>query len=61
MKNVFIGSWLLITVLTGCAHRGAVRADCDGPLRPINESHPEDPVIVMPAPAEATPDTGKQP
>jgi hypothetical protein len=30
-------SALLITLaVAGCAHRGAVRVQCDGPLRPIN-------------------------
>ena len=30
-------SFLILTViLAGCAHRGAMRVDCDGPLRPIN-------------------------
>jgi hypothetical protein len=39
--------------LTACAHHGAVRVDCDGPLRPVNtptEAH-DPPVSVAPAKA----------
>jgi len=50
-------SWALFLILTvfvaGCAHRGAVRVECDGPLRPINRPVPvpstEAPVSVAPA------------
>jgi hypothetical protein len=43
-----VASMILVITLAACAHRGAVRVDCDGPLRPVNspiESH-EPPVSV---------------
>jgi hypothetical protein len=47
--------WMLSQI--GCAHHGAVRASCDGLLRPVNapiESH-EPPVSVRPQdPAQPT-------
>jgi hypothetical protein len=32
--------WIIagFALLTGCAHSKAVRVDCDGPLRPINQT-----------------------
>lgn len=45
--------WCLMSVclvLSACAHRGATRMECDGPLRPINPPMPEhDPVSIAPA------------
>jgi hypothetical protein len=39
-----------------CAHKGAVKVDCDGPLRPINQptSSPQSPVSVEPPKHEST-------
>ena len=49
-------------VLSACAHRGAVRVECDGPLRPINASSIKpDPVSVAPVPAAPGPNHEKQP
>jgi hypothetical protein len=31
---------LCLVSLSACAHRGAVRVDCNGPLRPINRAAP---------------------
>ena len=36
MSNALIRFWVVSLVLAGCAHRGAVRVECDGPLSPIN-------------------------
>jgi hypothetical protein len=51
MLNTIVRSFLLVTLLAGCAHRGAVRVACDGPLRPINRQAPlkDAPVSVVPA------------
>jgi hypothetical protein len=51
MVNTVIRCSVLITLLAGCAHRGAVRVECDGPLRPINRPAPlkDAPVTVAPA------------
>jgi hypothetical protein len=51
MLNTIVRSFLLMTLLAGCAHRGAVRVECDGPLRPINRPAPlkDAPVAVAPA------------
>ena len=54
-------SFLILTViLAGCAHRGAMRVDCDGPLRPINRPSTlkEAPVTVVPTPE--TPASGEK-
>jgi hypothetical protein len=48
-------SFLILTViLPGCAHRGAKRVDCEGPLRPINRpaNLKDAPVTVVPASPE---------
>lgn len=37
---------VLVTGLTACAHHGAVRAACDGVLRPINPPAQGAPVTV---------------
>ena len=36
MLKPWVGLLILTVTLAGCAHRGAMRVDCDGPLRPIN-------------------------
>jgi hypothetical protein len=38
MRNLFVGFFVVTMALAGCAHRGAVRVECQGPLRPINPS-----------------------
>jgi hypothetical protein len=46
MKAIVLG--VVLIGVTGCAHHGAVRVQCDGVLRPVNapiESH-EPPVSV---------------
>ena len=50
--------WIVLAaLLTACAHRGAVRVECEGPLRPINRpaSPGEAPVSVTPAAPAADP------
>jgi hypothetical protein len=51
MLNTVIRCSVLITLLAGCAHHGAVRVECDGPLRPINRLAllKDAPVTVVPA------------
>ena len=51
MLNTLVRCSLLISLLAGCAHRGAVRVECEGPLRPINRPAPlkDAPVTVVPA------------
>jgi hypothetical protein len=51
---------ILTVILAGCAHRGAMRVDCDGPLRPINRPSTlkEAPVTVAPTPE--TPASGEK-
>jgi hypothetical protein len=51
MLNTIVRSFILMTLLAGCAHRGAVRVECDGPLRPINRPAllKDGPVSVVPA------------
>ena len=51
MLNTIVRSLFLLTLLAGCAHRGAVRVECDGPLRPINRPAllKDGPVSVVPA------------
>ncbi len=57
MLKFSIHSWMVAIVLAGCAHRGAARVECEGPLRPINASATlrDAPVTVVPA----SPDTPK--
>lgn len=38
-----------LAVAAGCAHKGAVRVQCDGVLRPINSPQMSFPVSVVPA------------
>jgi hypothetical protein len=63
MLRPFIQIVVLASLLTACAHRGAVRVDCEGPLRPINRpSEAQPPVTVAPASdAPTTADREKQP
>jgi len=55
MLNTVVRCLVLMTVLAGCAHRGALRVECDGALRPINpkEHLVESPVSVLPASPDA--------
>jgi hypothetical protein len=57
MSNPFIRFLMVGILLAGCAHRGAVRVECGGPLSPINLSvHPKEaPVTITPG---AVPDGG---
>jgi hypothetical protein len=54
---------MVALLLAGCAHRGAVRVDCEGPLRPINRpaSLKDAPVTVAPGSPEATKKAGTAP
>ena len=38
MLKPWVSFLILTVILAGCAHRGAMRVDCDGPLRPINRA-----------------------
>jgi hypothetical protein len=38
-----------LVLLSACAHRGAVKVDCEGPLRAINRTEPVPPVTVEPS------------
>ena len=57
MLKFSIHFWMVAILLAGCAHRGAVRVECEGPLRPINTpaALKDAPVMVVPA----SPDTPK--
>ena len=59
MLNTVIRFSVLLVLIAGCAHRGAVRVDCDGPLHPINRAaqSKDAPVSVAPA-SPATPTGG---
>jgi hypothetical protein len=61
MLNTIVRSFLLTSLLAGCAHRGAVRVECDGGLRPINQPAPlkDAPVTVGPVSPEL-PRTGER-
>jgi hypothetical protein len=50
MSKTMLRSLLVTLFLAACAHRGAVRVDCEGPLRPINTPAPlkDAPVTVAP-------------
>ncbi len=50
MSNTLLRSLLVTIFLAACAHRGAVRVDCEGTLRPINRPAPlkDAPVTVVP-------------
>jgi hypothetical protein len=62
MSNPFIRFSMLGILLAGCAHRGAVRVECGGPLTPINPPvHPkEGPASLVPTSPGAAADGGKQ-
>lgn len=51
MLKAFARFLFVSALLSACAHRGAVRVDCEGPMRPINPpAQPsEAPVSVAPA------------
>jgi len=52
MLKVWIAVVLTVFMaLEACAHHGAKRVVCDGPLRPINIPDGPAPVFVEPAPA----------
>jgi hypothetical protein len=56
MPNTY--RFLMVTILlTGCAHRGATRVECEGPLRPINRPAPlkDAPVTLEPASPDTPP------
>jgi hypothetical protein len=63
MPKVSIRFWILAILLAGCAHRGAVRVECEGALRPINRPAPlkDAPVTVVPGSPEATQKAGTAP
>jgi hypothetical protein len=63
MSNPFIRVLMMVaTLLAGCAHRGAVRVECGGPLSAINPPvHPtEGPLSLVPTSPGAAADEGKQ-
>jgi hypothetical protein len=51
MLKLSIHFSMIAIVLAGCAHSGAVRVECEGPLRPINAPATlrDAPVTVVPA------------
>lgn len=60
MWNTVTRCLVLSLILSGCAHRGAMRVDCEGPLRPINQPTLKGPpVTVVPASPE-TPTSGER-
>ena len=63
MPKVSIRFWMVAIFLAGCAHRGAVRVDCEGALRPINRPAPlkDAPVTVAPANPETSTNDEKRP
>jgi hypothetical protein len=62
MSNPFIRLLVVAILLAGCAHRGAVRVECGGPLSPINPPvHPQEgPVSLIPTSPGAAADDGTQ-
>ena len=60
MSNPFIRLLVVGILLAGCAHRGAERVDCGGPLSAINPPvHPkEGPVSLIPTRPGAAADGG---
>ena len=50
MSNALIRFSMVTLLLVGCAHRGAVRVECNGPLSPINSptNSKEAPVSIVP-------------
>jgi hypothetical protein len=63
MRKVSVCVWMVAIFLVGCAHRGAVRVQCEGPLRPINRpiSLKDAPVTIAPASPESTNKPGTAP
>jgi hypothetical protein len=63
MLKPCLGVLLLTVVLAGCAHRGAARIECEGPLRPINRPVPlkDAPVSVSPADSNTSTSTETRP
>lgn len=56
---MFIRSLVILSLAVlagGCAHKGAVRVDCNGPLRPINQ-----PTSSQPAPVTLEPTNKEAP
>ena len=56
---MFLRSLLILTLAAlavACAHKGAVKVECDGPLRPINQ-----PIASQPAPVTVEPATKEVP
>ncbi len=49
MLKSFLMVLCVLGALGACAHKGAVRIQCDGMLRPINTSDATPPVTVEPA------------
>jgi hypothetical protein len=62
MSNPYIRSLMLGILLAGCAHRGAERVECRGPLSPINPPiQPKDaPASLVPTSPGAAADGGGQ-
>jgi hypothetical protein len=62
MSKTILRSLVVTLFLAACAHRGAVRVECEGPLRPINRPAPlkDAPVTVVGSP-EATIKPGTAP
>ena len=62
MSNPFIRVLMVAILLAGCAHQGAVRVECGGPLSPINPPVPskEAPASLVPTSPGAAADGGTQ-
>jgi hypothetical protein len=60
MFRSWIAVVLVLAGLEACSHHGAVRVQCEGPLRPINLPDANPPVSIIPAPASPR-DTDPQP
>jgi hypothetical protein len=62
MSNPYIRTLILGILLAGCAHRGAVRVECGGPLSPINSPVPpkDGPASLVPTSPGAAADGGAQ-
>lgn len=64
MLKTLVPFLILMTSLAACAHRGAVRVECDGALRPINDSGSTSshaPVSVAPATPDNHPNGERRP
>jgi hypothetical protein len=60
MSKLWITVVLMSIGMQACAHHGAQKVECNGPLRPINRSDIPPPVTVEPAMAPPH-DEGRQP